>query len=54
MVAVCKEAALTAMAENLETEVVKIEHVDFAISKHKRRVTPDMLKVFESFVAQEE
>ncbi|KAI9264294.1 P-loop containing nucleoside triphosphate hydrolase protein [Phascolomyces articulosus] len=48
-VAICQEAALFAMEENVHIDSVKQRHFMQALSSFTRRITPEMLKFYHDF-----
>ncbi|KAI7902225.1 P-loop containing nucleoside triphosphate hydrolase protein [Cokeromyces recurvatus] len=48
-VAICQEAALFAMEENIQIESVKMRHFQKALDTFTRRITPEMLQFYKDF-----
>ncbi|RIA96601.1 P-loop containing nucleoside triphosphate hydrolase protein [Glomus cerebriforme] len=49
IVAICQEAALYAMDEDLEAQEVRVDHFFKAISSFTRRITPEMIEFYDNF-----
>ena len=49
--AVCREAALSAMQENIEIEAVHRRHFDVALATVTPRIGDDSLRFYETFAA---
>ncbi|CAG8583928.1 1697_t:CDS:10, partial [Funneliformis mosseae] len=49
IVAICQEAALYAMDEDLEAKEVRNDHFFKAISSFTRRITPEMIKFYDDY-----
>jgi SpoVK/Ycf46/Vps4 family AAA+-type ATPase len=49
MAAVCREAALNALRENVEVELVEKKHFLFAVNSTKPQITKQMLDFYEHF-----
>ena len=47
--AVCNEAALAALEENVESEVVEDRHFEAALASVTPRITPELFEVYERF-----
>ncbi|MCO5590256.1 hypothetical protein L7F22_044225 [Adiantum nelumboides] len=49
VVSICNDAGLRAMNENLKIEAVRHDHLEFAAKQVRRRITPQMIRQYESW-----
>ncbi|KAF9578060.1 spermatogenesis associated protein 5 [Lunasporangiospora selenospora] len=49
VVALCQEAAMKAMEEDLAIEYVSMRHFQQALAKMQRRITPEMVRFYDEF-----
>lgn len=52
MTAVCNEAALRALEEDIKTEEIRQKHFDFALSVVKPRITAETIAFYEKYVEE--
>ena len=52
MTAVCNEAALRALEEDIQTEEIRRRHFDFALSAVKPRITAETIAFYENYVQE--
>jgi SpoVK/Ycf46/Vps4 family AAA+-type ATPase len=48
-VAICQEAALFAMEEDIHIDSVKMRHFNKSLKTFTRRITPEMLQFYKDF-----
>lgn len=53
LVAVCQEAALQALAENISSTCIKVEHFEKALEIVTPRISPESLQLFEQFASRD-